>query len=480
MSATVTTEAERLEAAQRMRARVMSVLPAGRYEMLTLLSLVDVVADDRCATAAVETGPQPRLLVNPDFIEEHCATDERLFMLIMHELYHVLLGHTRLWPRVTDVDNIVMDAVINSLLCRQFPEPAYTDLFTSLYSADLFPDRILRPPVGWHLSRRVLPFAARPGESAVMRLLYGKEPSAAGSPSMVTYDDVRALFDGAEGAGESEPPLLGDHSGPNGSGPADEAAVRDPLVSSALGQAVARWPQEGLSRAAGLGLRELQELLLGKPKPPRASFLEALRDLLRRAGITSGKRNGPLSWEVQPRTFERMTFEPTARDRTIAAKGELWDTDQLLYQDAVVRPAPRLRPSASAFVYLDVSGSMSADLPWLLSALGPLVRDGSIDVRLFSTMVAEVTRQDFAAGRVRTTGGTDIQCVYDHLLGLPRAKTPRRAVILTDGYTGRPTPDQCQATRQRGVQFYVGVIQGGYVRDLAPYVEAVVKLPALR
>jgi hypothetical protein len=38
----------------------------------------------------------PRLLINPQFVEAHAATPERLLMLVMHELHHVLLGHTRL------------------------------------------------------------------------------------------------------------------------------------------------------------------------------------------------------------------------------------------------------------------------------------------------------------------------------------------------------------------------------------------------
>jgi hypothetical protein len=36
-------------------------------------------------------------------------TPEKLLMLIMHELHHVLLGHTRLFPRLTQIDNLVFD-----------------------------------------------------------------------------------------------------------------------------------------------------------------------------------------------------------------------------------------------------------------------------------------------------------------------------------------------------------------------------------
>ena len=98
-----------------------------------LLRLVDIVESDAVETAAVECRSQPRLLVNPAFVERWAATPEKLLMLIMHELHHVLLGHTRLFPRVTRIDNLVFDAVINALLCRMFPAPQHTAFFTDFY-----------------------------------------------------------------------------------------------------------------------------------------------------------------------------------------------------------------------------------------------------------------------------------------------------------------------------------------------------------
>ena len=97
-------------------------------------------------TAAVECRLQPRLLINPDFVDAWAATPEKLLMLVMHELHHVLLGHTRLFPRLTRVDNLVFDAIINALLCRMFPAPEHTVFFTDFYDENHFPDCLLRPP----------------------------------------------------------------------------------------------------------------------------------------------------------------------------------------------------------------------------------------------------------------------------------------------------------------------------------------------
>ena len=70
-------------------------------------------------------------------------------MLVLHELHHVLLGHTRLFRRVTPLDNLAFDAVINALLCRMFPGRDHTAFFTDFYADDQFPACLLRPPCGW-------------------------------------------------------------------------------------------------------------------------------------------------------------------------------------------------------------------------------------------------------------------------------------------------------------------------------------------
>ena len=89
------------------------------------------------------------MLINPQFVEQHAATSEKLLMLVMHELHHVLLGHTTLFPRITPVQNFIFDAVINGVVCRMFPGAEYTAFFTDFYRADRFPECLLRPATGW-------------------------------------------------------------------------------------------------------------------------------------------------------------------------------------------------------------------------------------------------------------------------------------------------------------------------------------------
>jgi hypothetical protein len=125
--------------------RILDSLPNGAYAMSALLRLLDIIPSDAVPTAAVECRLQPRMLINLTFLEKSAETPEKLLMLVMHELHHVLLGHTTLFPRATRVQNFVFDAVINGLLCRMFPLPEHTAFFTDFYRVDRFPECLLRP-----------------------------------------------------------------------------------------------------------------------------------------------------------------------------------------------------------------------------------------------------------------------------------------------------------------------------------------------
>ena len=94
--------------------RVLDCFPANSYALAGLLRLLDVVETTEIPTAAVECRAQPRLLVNPQFVARHAPTAETLMMLVMHELHHVLLGHTTLFDASTPGANFALDAVINA------------------------------------------------------------------------------------------------------------------------------------------------------------------------------------------------------------------------------------------------------------------------------------------------------------------------------------------------------------------------------
>ena len=129
--------------------RVFSTFPSGQYCLPALMRIVEIIESDEVPTACIECTARPRMFINPSFVANHAQTPEKLLMLVMHELHHVVLGHTRLYRRIELIDNLVFDAVINAMLCRQFHATAGVQLFTNLYKWDEFPERLLRPPPGW-------------------------------------------------------------------------------------------------------------------------------------------------------------------------------------------------------------------------------------------------------------------------------------------------------------------------------------------
>ncbi|HRO57747.1 MAG TPA: hypothetical protein PK177_01060 [Burkholderiaceae bacterium] len=161
------------------------------------------------------TGSRSRLLINPDYVAAHCRSDDHLEMLVLHELYHVLLGHTRLYRRVKLAQNWAFDCLINAQLCRLFPHPRHTGFFVRLTADATGPALLLGPPAGWRPGGRELSGHApspRYGEGArALRLhdahwrLYAEES--------VTTEELYALLEriGRRDGELTGLPLLGDH-----------------------------------------------------------------------------------------------------------------------------------------------------------------------------------------------------------------------------------------------------------------------------
>ena len=171
------------------RERIFNVLPAASYQMEKLFGLFDIEFSNETETACVECRTTPRLLLNKGFLDEYCRDDGDLFLLILHELYHVILGHTRLFPRVSPIDNVVFDAVINSMLCRTVGRTVGTRLFTRINGYDSLTERLLRPPPGWPDEFERALAALPPEEQRIIGLLYGAAES-----SKITYLDIYELL----------------------------------------------------------------------------------------------------------------------------------------------------------------------------------------------------------------------------------------------------------------------------------------------
>lgn len=422
--------------------RILDVLPPSSFELATFLSLFRVRFSDKTETACVTCGEAPELLLNKDFIEAHCQTNEHLFMLVMHELYHVILGHTTLFPHATEVRNLVFDAVINAILCSLFPKPEFISFFTTYYPSDKMPFALLRP------KGEGTPLAAE----QALKLLYG------GSDTGTYHDVYEALLksgcikeiklvvksDGEDG----EPLLLGSHDEEN-----EEISQE---MKDLIHKIISKWPSPDRPlQGQDLGAEEC-ERGFDADADPTIRLRRGIRRLMRRAALPGKKEVRRRS--VREMVCETATFLPDWHDRSHEAR-EIAFGDALIYSTTTRLQRPSSRDNRQAFVYFDVSGSVAEEVPSVAQALLPYCRSGLCTVHVFSTVVHPTTARDLAARKFVSTGGTDIDCVLRHVLDLPARKRPRSVVVVTDGYTGRPDSALAAGFRASGMRLYVGLVK---------------------
>lgn len=458
-------------------ARLVACLPAATFEMETLCRLAGIKASREIPSAAVECTFRPRLLLNPDFVTRYCVRDEHLFLLVMHELWHVILAHTRMYPRATLAHNIAFDAIINAGLARQFEAPEYRGFFEAINKADEFPGCLLRPPEGWSSNPQYIdPKGAPPGTRQIIERLY--PPNNRSRWSAPLYEEILNLLKEwikekiASGEMIVEPMLIGDHESSDG----DSQALDDSFMRDVLRRVTQKWPPPPFSvgkRGEGGELNSLQNTIGATSEDARRAFVRVLQRCL---GVRHGQQMRRQRTAIPG--IAGVNVMPNARDRMASARQQLGVQGVLWNQPGIVRARVPETPSRT-FVYLDVSGSMNQLLPHLLGLLLPYVAHGQAVTFQFSTRVEALPLPQLRKGQIRTTQGTDINCVLTHALA---AKPPlKKILILTDGYVGAAHPDLLRQARAIGLKIYA-VLPGesAHTQELQGVARSITILPPLR
>ncbi len=417
---------------ERLIERILQALPEENPAFHQLLALMAIQSDRSVETAAVTLENRPRLSINPDFVQRHCQTRERLAMLVMHELLHVMLGHTRWKGPVDWIHNLAFDALINAQLCQLFPEPAWTALFRGLYRADELPYAWLRPPSGWGEGQ---PRWSLQGQALqVHRQLY----SSSQLPLTDLLEAIRALCPTVEVL------LLGGH-GDGG----DKPCRIDPELQQALDDITQSFFQPSRSTDSRHCRYRIQPA--GQVARFRERLWQALQPLLQ-------DQAGQAQW--RPQVQETRLPGLSRRDRR-AWLGRILGQPFLLQ----VQPLEQSRPEGGhVHVYLDASGSMEAWLPACYSLLSGVKAALYPQIHLFSMQVTDVSLEQLDTGLVETWLGTDINCVARHML----EHDVKRALVITDGYVGGVNTEWRQPLRQ-GRKVHVLLTEEGqqdFLRDM--------------
>ncbi len=423
--------------------RALALESIARENLMTIRNLIGIadwiVTDDpKIQTAAiVRERYGVRIYADINFLEEHVAQGVDMVGLIMHEVFHRILGHLdiNLFGAGAEeyLEGIATDAFINATLYRMGRKPsarllgfAPSKMFTDLYSMEV-PHVVLRPP---DVSGR--------GKSWEDEQMREQNPDIPGGIERwigfrdrlyregdINERDVYAFLDVSLPQNMRPKVILVGFHGCKGNGKGGEGDDGDDLSDLPLmsNQGLKEFCEELSDKLGGRGAGKgtaLSEHLI--------NVVQAQDDQVRRALLEASVR--ALGAKLLSE-FADPTGDP---DRTVVPPATLSRRDLVSIATGRIPPffaipVPEENKDKS-FVYIDVSGSTWHAQPWMYSVISGLRKYVAPRVFLFSNDISEITLEDVAKGKVDTTGGTDFDCVVEHLL---KDDDVTKAVLFTDG-----------------------------------------------
>lgn len=416
------------------------------YGLEKIIALLDIEESRDIPTAAIPIGMgQPKIKINPDFVAQYCQEDVCLAALLLHEMHHLLLGHTRIFPRVTIKHNIAFDAIINAMICRQ--EPRYGLLFQKTYKTDVFPECLLRPPEGFP-DNITYPDAMDASVKNIIQELYHTRTTS--------FYDVFELI--CSRSIDISITLLGDH----GEDVRGFQQSDDPELFEAIRSIVEQWPQPP-NPIMGRSLSDIttqKQGIFKEDDTPDKTIIRAIHKLFHQQNDAQLEGGA-----ITEHTLSQIW--PNLRDRRAFAMASA-SFRPLLYQGSI----PQHNTIERCTVYLDVSGSMSSYLEHVSNALLSCAQYITPTIYTFSTKIFEISVEEYRKGSYSTTGGTDITVVAQHI----HENNIRSAIILTDGYVGKIPTSYLEACRR--ANFQVILTENGFRDDLSPVATEIHQLGA--
>jgi len=433
-----------------------------------LLRCADVRFEEGVPTAAVTVEEPPTLLLNRAWVTAHCPTPHHLGTLVLHEMLHIGLGHTRINRRCTALDNIAFDAVINAIIAqlvgRRLDCPRWLALLEETQSAKASPWFLLRPPPRWPRDPN---WQASAGAPPALCELHGRLYPKPGSQLTVTVEEVRLTLLATQSnggqSGTSDDDLRA--AGPYGNllGTHDRTEIERGLDTPAREQAMASLAEPLLERirhtygSRGTATSWLTDLRVSSATPD-TRLVEAIDDALARVATGIGiVRESTTAVRQIPSIDVRWTHDRRA-PALLALARHFGAPRPLLFNQAVERPIRRQAPLA-AYVYIDVSGSMGTTLALMTACLIRARAFRGAVLHAFSTQVAALSQADVLRGAFRSDGGTQISACLEH--ALEHGFFNQAILIITDGYVESVAPSLLVRARHAGLRTHILLTEVG-------------------
>jgi hypothetical protein len=436
---------------QRFRDLLRELVEENPFAIRAVLKILDVVFTTAVPTLAVSCEQRPRLLVNIDFVRQHCRNDDHVKAVICHEFLHVLLRHTEQRCAITPARHIATDAVINAIIHRELGARS-SGMMSAYYAEAGDLRKLLRPMNPAELDAYAVADNKHPGWVHAWAKLY---------EGRLVADDIEELAGeldrpGRRGRSGQEPfsldtrrtaevigDLLGNHDDFGTPLPEALRQALDECLRQMNGAGIWRSPGE-----RGIGAHPCEALYAAADSPLHRWEQKTLALLRRHA--TPDRRSRvrhhdnrefriPVLSPRDRRAFLRATWSPFLPEATWSGR------------------VPKI--GGTTQVYLDVSGSMSAEMPLVVALLARLGRHVRRPFWAFSNIVVPAVIERGLL-KTDTTGGTSMACVIEHLA---RTK-PEAAIVVTDGYIERLDPSLlCKAS---GTRLHVLVTRDGNPAEL--------------
>jgi hypothetical protein len=333
------------------------------------------------------------LIYNPEFVDKYVSCMEDLFCLIFHELLHPMFGHFIYGNG--EIENIAADAIINAVISSVFGRySAYGNLFRKTHDERGL-EGLMRPGSAMHNNRY----------NKIYCMLYHNYNV---KDAMTTGELIQSLKILAQGENLSMILLIGTHGSPDN-----------------------RFSQENLVKFAE-ELREIAKASMSRSSGTYKSiieiFMEALKTHLSIKKLLLQKFSTKRKIDKFKELFHQkkigvtpIPLNPSKRDLVLLSAGIY----PCYFHNNLTKTTKQDRGLA---IYLDVSGSVNDYLPKILGILKNLRREIT-SIFQFSNQVVETSFELLLKGNIKTTYGTDFNCIAKSIL----EKGFDKAIIITDG-----------------------------------------------
>ncbi len=412
-----------------------------------ILSIAEIVFTEEVKTLSVSLSNEPSLQVNMQFLSANARTETEVKSLIMHEFLHVLLNHTEQYKVMDRATNIALDSVINAIIHRSLG-PEYST-FMSRYYADMKGyAAILRPmnekendPVNRSRPFHSLWRGIYDGKLVVDDILSIAAELA--SSFLLLIPGSGGAQGGLPGGGQKgtcrKPGSSGDEeSSSENSEDSDPEIVQGRFLlgghkrrsSEAISEHVKKVLEETMQSMNGHGIWRSPGKICGHGRNPYDTMFTGVNEKMRKWEVTAWRAlmecvTPDRSAQIQDlKEIQSSLPVFSTNDRRAFLRG-IWCP---FIPDSLWKSEQR-KPVGNTQVYLDVSGSMHAEMQSIVGLLSRMRRHIRMPFWAFSDQVAPAVIKNGVL-KTSTSGGTSMNSVLEHVA----TTKPGKAVIVTDGY----------------------------------------------